>query len=114
MSYQILVVGRDDLVSDEARSAWKLAGADLIGPVAFPVLVNGDVSSADGALLDVEGETDDLFTLSESLDTAKIPFVYVVTADLVRGAGFRISSDPLHIRAIIRHLFPYEKMATRH
>lgn len=115
MSYQIPVVGRDDLVSDEIRYAWKLVGADLIGPVAFSFHVNGDLSGADGALLDVTGQADDLFKLSDSLDAAKIPFVYIVTAaDFVRGAGFTISSDPLDINTIICQLFAYGEMVTRH
>jgi hypothetical protein len=100
MSYQIAVVGGDHLVSDAIRFTWKVAGADLIRPSALPLAASEVFLSADGALLNVLGDAGDLFILSERLETSQIPFLYVISsADLIPGAGFNLSADPLEISA---------------
>lgn len=94
-NFELIVVADSDIVSDDVRRAWDRAGVILTGPVEPDLLDFEAVRRTGGVLMDLSLDSATLFALSERLMGLKVPFLFVVTRDEMRGAvhPFVLSQD---------------------
>ncbi len=106
--YRLLVVGPEDIDLPSMRPAWNDFGADLIGPVRLQTALTHDLTGLHGALIDIaSGDDSTLFALSERLEEAMLPSLYVVVnaGHYNRTRVFVLSDRPNEIGNILASIF---------
>jgi hypothetical protein len=113
---KIMMVGPRDFVSDKVRSAWRAAGAELLGPFAISQVDATKAIKANGVVIDISQDPDAVFLLSERLDVLRIPFLYALDEKTAMGSvtPFVVNSVRADIVAITTALLTEGDTGTRH
>ncbi|MBW6425416.1 hypothetical protein KX729_28735 [Rhizobium sp. XQZ8] len=115
--YKLLVVGPEDLVSLAIQTAWSEVGVELLGPVPVHRALAYDLRAFHGVLMDItNGDEGSLFGLSERLDDALVPSLYVLpdAAYQDRNKMFVLSDRRNEIGKILSSIFQDGDHGVRH
>ncbi|WP_157884698.1 hypothetical protein [Neorhizobium galegae] len=114
--YTMIVIGNKNLVSSSTRDAWERAGIELQGPVLPPAFEMRLVHAAHGVLIDATEDADPMFRISEQLEAASVPFLFVVTEQQgpeCKGS-YVLGPKPKHIKEIVEELLRQYDSGVRH
>ena len=114
--YRMIVIGNKNIVSSEIRDAWKQAGVGLRGPVLPSAFEMGLVRAAHGVLIDATEDANFMFRISEQLEAASVPFVFVVREERLLGhkGPYVLGVRPEDIKDIVEELLQQYDTGVRH
>ncbi len=115
--YKVMVISSNqDFIPGEIKAAWRAVQVELIGPVAPDAAGQWHLNDAHGVLLDVNEPADVLFRISEDLDAAAIPYLFILEDPGVHRASgpFVLTAHADDIVPILSKLFETDSNIQRH
>ncbi|MGK8642520.1 hypothetical protein ACRS7F_24030 [Brucella anthropi] len=108
---RVLVLEHKLLLTHEAGRLLKLAGAEVVGPIASPDAARDllNEQKIDGVIIDVRLSVDSVLAIIDDLDSYSIPFVFAANDNVQAFGdhypGFILSNDPKKLSDIAKALF---------
>jgi hypothetical protein len=111
-----MIAGPPHFLSDAVRHAWLSAGMELLGPFPVAGIDRKQALNSNGVVIDISESPDEVFALSEKLETWHVPFLYALPEGSysARTGPYILNEVAGDIQAIVNSLLSDYDIGVRH